>query len=466
MVRLSIVIPVFNGEKQIGQAIECVLSQSMRDLELICVDDCSTDDTAAVIERYAAKDARVRLVRHAVNRGTLMARKTGVDAACGKYLMHMDADDTYAADALQILCDEMDRTGADMIYCGTEYLVDEGFRADPAAAALMERDGQGEGAWTGLVSGVELLDPFFISQTLHWAPWNRICTLEVTRRAFAAFDNERILMCEDVLMTFLTMVHASRVGYLPQKLYVYHYGGGITSKISVSKAQAIAAEYRVYQLIDGALTEMQKADPKIQAALAAVHDLLMDAVAWNLLHIQDTQAAAALMRTLSGFAGAEELLGEVRGYYLRSEAPKEQALRGEIDRLTTLAEQEHEIWCSNEARYQRDIAQLQAYTQNLEQAAAAEHESWAANEARYQQDIAQLQAYTKKLEQDAAAEHEVWAANEAHYQQDIGELKTAIDGLREQLRQAQAAYEQERRKNPVEHMKSQLAAMKEDRAAK
>ena len=90
---VSIVIPAYNAEKTIARAIESVLAQSIRDWELIVVNDASTDETAKEVDAYAQTEERVHVISFEKNSSVFMARKYGVQAARGKYLMFLDADD-------------------------------------------------------------------------------------------------------------------------------------------------------------------------------------------------------------------------------------------------------------------------------------------------------------------------------------------------------------------------------------
>ena len=93
MTKVSVVMPVYNGERFLAGAIESILRQTFTDLEFIIVDDGSTDGSAALIQEYAERDSRIRFLRLAENKGVAVARNTGVARATGKYLTAMDSDD-------------------------------------------------------------------------------------------------------------------------------------------------------------------------------------------------------------------------------------------------------------------------------------------------------------------------------------------------------------------------------------
>ncbi|MDR2030558.1 MAG: glycosyltransferase [Puniceicoccales bacterium] len=99
---VSILIPVYNGAKHVTRALDSVLGQNFLNFELVCVDDGSTDGTAKILEKYVAKDLRVRVVTSKKNFGTLHARVTAVRAARGDYVMWLDADDHFLPNIVEI----------------------------------------------------------------------------------------------------------------------------------------------------------------------------------------------------------------------------------------------------------------------------------------------------------------------------------------------------------------------------
>ena len=90
---LSVIIPVYKVEKFIRQCIESILNQSFTDFEVLVVDDCGGDSSMDIVEEYAKKDNRIRILRHERNRGLAAARNTALDSAVGTYIVCLDSDD-------------------------------------------------------------------------------------------------------------------------------------------------------------------------------------------------------------------------------------------------------------------------------------------------------------------------------------------------------------------------------------
>jgi glycosyltransferase involved in cell wall biosynthesis len=117
---VSVIIPAFNAADFIRQALKSVLAQTYQEIEVIVVDDGSTDATCAIVEEFAKKDDRFRLVRQC-NAGVGAARNTAIREARGKYIAPMDADDLFFPGKLekQVACMEKWGSETGLVYCGT-----------------------------------------------------------------------------------------------------------------------------------------------------------------------------------------------------------------------------------------------------------------------------------------------------------------------------------------------------------
>lgn len=115
---VTVIMPVFNGERTLRRSMVSVLDQSWRNLELVVVDDASTDDTPRLAEQLAAQDARVRVLRRERGGGPAAARNTGIRSARGRYLAFCDADDMWLPEKLARQLDLARSTGAALVYCG------------------------------------------------------------------------------------------------------------------------------------------------------------------------------------------------------------------------------------------------------------------------------------------------------------------------------------------------------------
>lgn len=92
-IKVSVLMPAYNVEKYVGEAIESILNQTFKDFEFIIINDGSTDDTAKIINEYAAKDARIKFVDNKKNSGLIAVLNQGLDICNGEYIARMDSDD-------------------------------------------------------------------------------------------------------------------------------------------------------------------------------------------------------------------------------------------------------------------------------------------------------------------------------------------------------------------------------------
>lgn len=114
---VSVIVPVYNIEDYLPQCLACLEMQTYRNLEIILVDDGSTDRTGQICDEYAAKDSRARVIHHPQNIGLWAARNTGQDAAHGEYLWFPDGDDYFHKDIVRIMHNIIKKTSS----LGKEY---------------------------------------------------------------------------------------------------------------------------------------------------------------------------------------------------------------------------------------------------------------------------------------------------------------------------------------------------------
>ena len=116
IVLVSVIVPVYNVLPYLRESLDSVINQTYKDLEIIIVDDGSTDGSDAVCEEYA-KDSRVKVI-HQKNHGLSAARNVGLDIARGDYIAFLDSDDVYLPDMIQTMVEGIKKSGADIEICG------------------------------------------------------------------------------------------------------------------------------------------------------------------------------------------------------------------------------------------------------------------------------------------------------------------------------------------------------------
>ena len=115
-IKVSVIVPVYNGEIYLEECMESILSQSYQNIEVIFVDDGSTDRSAERIQSFQERDHRVELIRQ-TNQYAGIARNRGFDAATGEYVIFLDADDYFDSSLVEKMVSAMQRNHADIAIC-------------------------------------------------------------------------------------------------------------------------------------------------------------------------------------------------------------------------------------------------------------------------------------------------------------------------------------------------------------
>jgi len=142
MGKISVIIPVYEVEKYLPCCLDSVINQTLNDLEIICVNDASPDNSAAILEEYARRDSRIKILTHEHNQGLGPARNTGVAHATSPYIAFVDSDDYIAPNMMEVLYHLITSNNADMAW---------GAMAKVSEAGLLIDKGQiPEGIWSAL----------------------------------------------------------------------------------------------------------------------------------------------------------------------------------------------------------------------------------------------------------------------------------------------------------------------------
>ena len=123
---VSVIMPAYNAEKYISEAIQSVISQTYTNWELFVLDDCSTDGTAEIAEGFANADSRIRLLRNPQNLGVARTRNRGFDLANGEWIALLDSDDVWHSDKLEKQLTVAKEIGAEIIYCSYSLMNESG----------------------------------------------------------------------------------------------------------------------------------------------------------------------------------------------------------------------------------------------------------------------------------------------------------------------------------------------------
>ncbi len=231
---VTVVIPAFNVGQYIGRCVRSVLEQTHRQIEVIVVNDASTDDTAAVLDALAAEDRRLQVMHLAQNVGVHAARARGVRAAAGNYIGFVDSDDWIAPQMYETLCGEAVRADADLVICGA------------ATAWSADRLGRPKVRFRRRRTVTDgILDRFCRLEFGSGVLWNKLYAAALVR-PFAALPLPRSVdAAEDYVVNVGCFARARRVVTLPDILYYYFERPESASRIGAN-AKGFSRVLRAY----------------------------------------------------------------------------------------------------------------------------------------------------------------------------------------------------------------------------
>lgn len=122
-VNISVLVPVYNVEPYLAQCLESICSQTLRELEIVCVDDASTDGSLSILREFAERDPRVKVVQAPENGGLSRSRNLAMSHAVGEYLFLVDSDDWLETDLLEEMYRRAKALDADRLACGFRYFI-------------------------------------------------------------------------------------------------------------------------------------------------------------------------------------------------------------------------------------------------------------------------------------------------------------------------------------------------------
>ncbi len=222
---LSIIIPVYNVEAYLRRCLDSVCSQSYCNLEIICVDDGSTDGSLAILREYEAKDTRVHVISKS-NGGVSSARNAGLNAATGEWVTFVDPDDYMLPGAYQALIAWAEK-GVDMVRYGMLVI---------SEAAGLDDDNAGLQRFFDIrPKGIRTLDCKSMLDT-NWAVVTTLFRRSVIEAHNIRFQ-EGMIMAEDQCFYFAYCAHVGRVAYCRKRFYVYARRAG-SCMTSTHSAQA------------------------------------------------------------------------------------------------------------------------------------------------------------------------------------------------------------------------------------
>ncbi len=207
---ISVIIPVYNAEKYLRKCLDSVVSQTLTDIEVICVDDCSTDGSLRILREYEKNDPRVRVIHCEQNNRQAVARNIGMSVATGKYIGFVDNDDWIDSDRYEKLYKAVEEEKADIALAGSVDVYENG------CVKLYNRHTESR----KVLGGVTFLQKLVSRKILAGEVWNAIYSFKLIKEAGLKFQSIRV---EDFVFNLEAAAHAKTVCLTPDCGYHYVY---------------------------------------------------------------------------------------------------------------------------------------------------------------------------------------------------------------------------------------------------
>ncbi len=224
MPRYSVIIPFYKGFPYIQECVGSILAQNYDSYEVLVVDDCDPEHSGEALDALFANEPRVKLLHHAQNCGTLQARRSGVLASCGEYVLFADQDDTFAPGAFAALDAELEANPVDILHFAAHVVAEN-------AAARQAREGMQRFLTPPVrsLSGEDILKyQFAQADGFDWQVTHKVYNGALVRRAWKALGEVNLSLADDAYANFVLCSYAKSYRAVGSAWYEYHLGRGDT----------------------------------------------------------------------------------------------------------------------------------------------------------------------------------------------------------------------------------------------
>ena len=212
--KISVIIPVFNVEKYLRNCLDSVVNQTLRDIQIICVNDGSTDGSLAILREYEIRDSRIEVIDKS-NGGQSSARNVGIERVRGKYMYFLDSDDWIDPTLCEKTYYRLESTGADVVFFAHHEVPEKGQEMHVSDNLLFYCRFP-----TASRQASEFIDFYCV-------PWNRVIRTSFFQRLGIRFPE--VFLPEDLYMHWVLLVNEPRVELIPEKFYFYRIRGDATT---------------------------------------------------------------------------------------------------------------------------------------------------------------------------------------------------------------------------------------------
>lgn len=222
--KISIILPIYNVEKYLDRCMQSILNQTLRDIEIIMIDDGSPGQCPQMCDMYAAKDARVKVI-HQQNTGAGYARNAGIKIATGEFMSFIDSDDYVELDMMEKMYSLAKERKLDAVSCGVKNINPDGsIRGLEYAYPEYHETNSAKECWeiaTLTIGGEHHKKTNGVYIRHRPAVWRFLFNADIIHKNNIQFPSEREVFSEDSIFNIRFLTHSVRIGYIPN-YYIFH----------------------------------------------------------------------------------------------------------------------------------------------------------------------------------------------------------------------------------------------------
>ena len=211
--KISVIVPIYNVEPYIDECMRSLVTQTLHDIEIVCVDDCGTDKSMDIVRKYADTDNRIKIIKNKQNSGIATTRNGGLDNSDAEYIMFCDPDDWFDVDMCKKMYDTITRDKTDIVMCGANIF----YESD--VSHKKSDNGYLRVKHSGVFDVTE-----YLTYTTPGVLWNKIFKRSIISEHGIRFPDG--LKYEDVCFFNMYMLWAKKMSFITDKLYNYRRRAG------------------------------------------------------------------------------------------------------------------------------------------------------------------------------------------------------------------------------------------------
>lgn len=218
--KVSVIVPIYNVEKYLDRCIQSLLNQTLKEIEVILVDDESPDNCPSMCDEYARQDSRIKVI-HKKNEGLGFARNSGLEIAIGEYVAFVDSDDFVELEMFNTLYDKTQKNKLDAVYCGINYYSNghvTNLLSEANSDNFFYKENVQKEFLLGMLSNSKR-DGRIVEYEM--SVWHAIYKLGVLKKNEILFCSERVFISEDIIFHIDFLKYANSICVIPETLYNY-----------------------------------------------------------------------------------------------------------------------------------------------------------------------------------------------------------------------------------------------------